>query len=107
VQYDLWEAGQPRDVPTLNFVGRSGSPRSLRYPNLTVPQPSQAATRPRDCYYMVVRTEEDQISAHVRFGAGSIPGLCARLSATLAACCQAPDLTVDALRGIIDRADSA
>ncbi|MFT4255325.1 MAG: condensation domain-containing protein [Caulobacter sp.] len=107
VQLDLWETGWPRDVPILNFTGDGGLPYSERYPELTVPQPAQAVTRPRDCYYMVVQTREDRISTYTRFGAGRIPGLGARLSAALAACCGTPDAKVEALRAVIDGADVA
>ncbi len=105
VQWDLWEAGWRCDVPVLNFIGDRGLSRSERYPDLTVPHPPQAATRPRDCYYMVIQTEEDRISTYARFGAGRISGLSMRLSAALAACCRTPDARIETLRAIIDCTD--
>jgi hypothetical protein len=107
VQYDLWEASLPRDLPALNFIGGRGSPGSARYPGLKVPQPARAVTRPRDCYYLVLRVDEDRLSAYVRFGAGRIPGLCARLGNALSAVCEMPDASIRVLRKAIDRAEQS
>jgi Condensation domain len=106
LQLDLWEAGLPRDVPALNFIRQSGSPRSDRYPELIAPKPSEVVTRPRDCYYVVLQTDGVKISAYIRYAAGRIVGLGSRLSATLDACCQTPEESLVSLNRRIDEQEA-